>query len=776
MYLRGMKHLVWFLFLLPAANGAAQTPEIGLGAGLNIAQSCRIKPGVYSLDAPVDVVAGAPYTPVVVISGNDVVVDFQNALLRSTADPVRPDRFSGLAVLVTGRNVTLKNARVHGFKVALLAQGAADLKVENCDFSYNYRPRLRSIREREDFSDWLSYHQNDRNEWLRYGAGIYLDSCTRATVRNCRISGNQNALLMTRCDDGLFYNNTFQFNSGLGIGLYRSSRNRVMHNRLDWNVRGYSHGFYQRGQDSAALLCYEQSNGNTFAFNSATHSGDGFFLWAGQTTMDSGEGGCNDNIVFGNDFSYAPTNGVEVTFSRNRVQGNLMRNCTYGIWGGYSFESVFMGNFIAGCQTGIAIEHGQDNTIRQNYFEGDSTGIYLWARAEQPADWGYAQKRDTRSRDALVDRNVFLRVPKPLKIAASKNIAVNGENLFSGYQTLLETPKPNDSLKFLRNYLFGSTAQIERAWAHPELAPARKLNSSYPDQQPADPYTPLAVPYRELEEPDSLPDGINTALPANLPAGRAHILVDAWGPYDFQRPQVFLAGIADTPDGTKIYSVNLLGPSGTWRLVRHCGFEKISQESGALPAVLELHCRPDSSDLWMEFEYTGKQDFTDPFGRIVPAGQPYRFVFERFEKKLDWNVQFFNLTEELGKEIRAGEKSPLPLGVASGQAPVAEKTVRDLYFAWWGSPAEGVQADNFATISTTTFDIAPGRYMLELTSDDGARLYLDGKRLINHWDVHEPAVDEIEVELGGRHTLRIEHFEATGFSTLDFRMRAIHEK
>ena len=31
-----------------------------------------------------------------------------------------------------------------------------------------------------------------------------------------------------------------------------------------------------------------------------------FFLWAGQTTMDTGEGGCNDNtLIDGNDFSYA---------------------------------------------------------------------------------------------------------------------------------------------------------------------------------------------------------------------------------------------------------------------------------------------------------------------------------------------------------------------------------------------------------------------------------------------------------------------------------------
>jgi nitrous oxidase accessory protein NosD len=275
-------------------------------------------------------------------------------------------------------------------------------------FSYNYRPRLRSIREREDFSDWLSYHHNEQDEWRRYGAGIYLKNCVRATVRGCRITGCQNALLMTGCNDGLVYNNFFAFNSGLGIGLYRSSRNKLMHNRLDWNVRGYSHGFYQRGQDSAGILLYEQSSQNTIAYNSATHSGDGLFLWAGQTTMDTGEGGCNDNLIFGNDFSHAPTNGVEVTFSRNRIQGNIIRECTYGIWGGYSFETLILGNYIADCKTGIAIEHGQNDTIQRNLFQDDSTGINLWARETQPSDWGYAQKRDTRSRDAVMTETCSL--------------------------------------------------------------------------------------------------------------------------------------------------------------------------------------------------------------------------------------------------------------------------------------------------------------------------------------------------------------------------------
>ena len=39
------------------------------------------------------------------------------------------------------------------------------------------------------------------------------------------------------------------------------------------------------------LLMYEQSSNNIVAYNSVTHSGDGLFLWSGQSTMDSGQGG-----------------------------------------------------------------------------------------------------------------------------------------------------------------------------------------------------------------------------------------------------------------------------------------------------------------------------------------------------------------------------------------------------------------------------------------------------------------------------------------------------
>src|SRR6185503_7479002 len=171
-----------------------------------------------------------------------------------------------------------------------------------------------------------------KDEWLESGAGIYLADSDDAEIDNTTIVQGQNGLMLARSNRAKVWNNTVSFLSGLGIALYRASENTIMHNRVDWCVRGYSHTFYNRGQDSAGILIYEQSNRNVVAFNSVTHGGDGLFLWAGQTTMDSGTGGANDNIFANNDFSWAPTNGMEATFSRNVFVRNRIVGSDHGLW------------------------------------------------------------------------------------------------------------------------------------------------------------------------------------------------------------------------------------------------------------------------------------------------------------------------------------------------------------------------------------------------------------------------------------------------------------
>jgi hypothetical protein len=211
----------------------------------------------------------------------------------------------------------------------------------------------------------------------------------------------------------------------------------------------------------------------------------------------------------------------------------------------------------------------------------------------------------------------------------------------------------------------------------------------------------------------------------------------------------------DTVAGN-LYSLVLIGPSGDWKITSMKGVKSVSEKKGTVPAAITVERDPASDGINIHFDYISPEDITTVFGEKIPAGRPYHFGFKRFEKKIKWRVKFFNYEGERPDEA-----------FAKG-APAAEKAVDDLYFAWWGKPADGVNEDKFATESSTSFEVAPGEYTLELTSDDGARLYLDGKLLIDHWNVHEPETDEVKVRLGGRHSVRIEHFEAGGFSTLGF--------
>ena len=317
------------------AQAQVRTPELELHAGTVITRSARIAKRTYRLPADVPNDSG-----VIVIRGDDITVDFGGATIEGMPPGDDPDLAGGIAIRVEGgRNVRIVNARIRGYKIGILARGTTNLTVERVDASNNWKPRLFSLIEHESLVDWLSFHHNEKDEWYRFGAAFFLQDVKGGAVRMSRAEQGMNGLLMVRTTGVVISENDFSFNSGLGIGLYRSSGNSIVRNRVDFNVRGYSHGFYRRGQDSAGILLYEQSSGNVVAFNSATHGGDGFFLWAGQTTMDTGEGGANDNWLIGNDFSWAPANGIEATFSRNHFIGNRLEGNDYGIWGGAARRS-----------------------------------------------------------------------------------------------------------------------------------------------------------------------------------------------------------------------------------------------------------------------------------------------------------------------------------------------------------------------------------------------------------------------------------------------------
>lgn len=744
--------LILFQYAVKAA-----LPDIPLKAGLVIKTSTTIKTGIYKLPAI------GKDSNVISIEGDDITVDFQGAVLQGFVKPQNPDQYTGIGLRIKGNNITIKNVVIKGYKVGLLALNCENLHITKSNFSYNYKQHLRSTLEREDVSDWMSYHSNEKDEWLRYGAGIYLRNCNFAQVDHSTITGGQNGLMLTACNKGSFWNNNFSFLSGIGIGIYRSSENKIMHNNLDWCVRGYSHGVYQRGQDSAGILVYEQSSENIFAYNSVTHSGDGFFLWAGQYTMDTGEGGSNDNLLYGNDFSHSPTNGIEMTFSRNKVINNRIEECTHGIWGGYSFQSLILGNHFAGNKYAIAIEHGQENSILYNSFEKDTTGIKLWSNKTQPAEWGYAQKRNTESRDYIIGNNIFSQTASPFQLSASTNLLIEN-NTLSAF-SMLQIDSSAADISFINNnlslfdpgILLKSPLEKQFKSGSNYLAhTSGKLKSSPTLFTDSIAREIIETMLRE-EAPDSIEGGINAMLPPNHPRGRQYILVNEWGPYDFKSPVLWPR--KSGKDG--VWEFELLGPAGKWKVKKQKGI-KLAASSGSVPGYIKANTPGDSlADIEIELEYTG-MGITTTSGENIPAGKPFVISYRNLQVPIDWSVKWIRYNKQTNPQTDYAAFQKLLFT----EKPFKTQKTNSLAYNWYDTFANNMPEDSVATLAEGSFTIPKGNFQLHVTSDEGVRIWLDGKLVINHWQPHEPDYKSIKLSLGGMHKIKVEHYKVSGFSTL----------
>ena len=700
-------------------------PTIELRSGLVITQSARIAPRVYRLAG-----SESADSAVITIRGDDITLDFAGATMDGLPSDSNPDLANGVAVRVDGgRNVRILNARIRGYKVGILARHAKNLSLIDNDLSYNWKPRLYSVIEHESLIDWLSFHHNEKDEWLRYGAGAYLSDVEAGEIRGNTVTQGMNGLMLVRTNGLRIWNNNFSFNSGLGIGLYRSSGNSIMHNQVDYDVRGYSEPFYRRGQDAADLLMYEQSNKNVVAFNSMTHGGDGVFLWAGQSTMDTGEGGANDNLFYMNDFSFAPANGIEATFSRNVFIRNYVEGCEFGIWGGYSFGSRIVGNRFLDNRTGIAIEHGQTNVIVANIFVDDSTAIRVWGDSIEPSDWGYPKHRDTRSTGYRIDGNLFGRGRVGVRAANTSALSVTN-NRFMDVDSV-SVLRDTSGVSFTDN----TTAQVA-PWPRRFLRPPLELVDS-------------VLP---------LPGGFMPSRPDTSVAGRPRsaIIVDEWGPYDYRSPKL---SPVDSARGIPL-RLRTLGPPGKWRVAARRGVASVSSESGTIGDTIAVAPKADSLGDWeLTLEYTGTSTVS-PRGVVLAARAPYRFSYSRFEPAINWTTRFFKWSDSTGDP----RKSPEAMTVLTRGAPILTAQLPRLDYEGYRA-LPNLPRENFALEATGSVDLAPGEYTLRTLSDDGVRVWVDGALVIDDWKPHETALDFASLA-GGHHDLRVQYYQGDGWYEL----------
>ena len=102
--------------------------------------------------------------------------------------------------------------------------------------------------------------------------------------------------------------------------------------------------------------------------------------------------------------------------------------------------------------------------------------------------------------------------------------------------------------------------------------------------------------------------------------------------------------------------------------------------------------------------------------------------------------------------------------------PTYIRNDNEIDFNWGtGSPAPGIGNTNYSVKWTRTVDFSSGTYRLNARSDDGIRVYLDGKRVINEWrtQTYGPTYT-YEVYLSGDHDLKVEYFQAYGGARVRF--------
>jgi len=187
---------------------------------------------------------------------------------------------------------------------------------------------------------------------------------------------------------------------------------------------------------------------------------------------------------------------------------------------------------------------------------------------------------------------------------------------------------------------------------------------------------------------------------------RSAIIVDEWGPYDWQSPKLWPV------DSTRAVPLRLavLGQPGTWRVLSRRGIAALSKTSGRMGDTLAVTPASDSSGNWeVTLDY---------------KAQP--FSYGRFEPAINWIVESKSVPRIDVFRYRPGH---------------------------WSLQASG------------TVSLAPGPYTLRVISNNALRLYVDDKLVIDASTLHESKVDYVAMP-EGQHNLRVEYNQTDGWIEL----------
>jgi hypothetical protein len=157
-------------------------------------------------------------------------------------------------------------------------------------------------------------------------------------------------------------------------------------------------------------------------------------------------------------------------------------------------------------------------------------------------------------------------------------------------------------------------------------------------------------------------------------------------------------------------------------------------------------------------EYRGAAT-TDARGQRSAAGTPVRFSYSRYEPSVVWQVKAWPWPDSLDPR-RDGNWQRL-----TGAPVLFERAWPRLDIMWFRPTIRELPQARFALDATGTLDLPAGDYTLRTISDDGIRVWVDGKLVIDNWDLHGSEIDYAPLT-GGRHEVRVQYFQIEGWAEL----------
>ena len=610
-------------------------------------------------------------------------------------------------------------------------------------------------------NDWLWPHTNDDGEWLtRYGAAICVRRSDQTVIEDVQVRSTQNGILVESSNGVRVVGCDASFLSGWGLALWRSNECIVWRNAFDYCIRGYEHDKWNRGQDSAGILMFEECTKNVFFENSATHGGDGFFGFTGRDALGQNDPdaapdayrlrGHRLNVIADNDFSFAAAHGLELTFSfANVIRGNRFEgNAICGIWGGYSQRTWiegnrFIGNGKAGVgaeRGGINIEHGVGNAITENHFTGNTCAIALWTDDDPhlaPLPWTRANGPGGRGEaihaNLFKDNDVTIETRNMTSVLLDNNAIEGDEDGLSsmsidGVVGAIQSIGPPDEVV---RFPPGDVPDVKAIGA--------ELRAAYPDV--------------------NSPVGARKAF-----GGRESIRVGQWGPLD---PSVmtirrgrhsgffhqwliergFHASVPRAADGPNAADANQIR-------VEAAGDVRVRQNDNAITVSPNDRHR------------------ATPYVLRVTFGDGSTIERRGLLLRTRWNgLVFPNPAHPIDEEDawRNGipNAGPLEVHIIDMQYHFGAGGPSDVMMSPIVTSSK-LDADNFGLRTSLTSVFPAGTYRLRTVSDDGIRVLLDDEVLLEDWTHHAAKRNDAVFTVREERELvfELEYFELDGAATL----------